>query len=628
MSGRTHVLLIGIDAYDGGGMLTGCVNDIDAVQRVLVDRVGVDPQQIRRLVAARSDQPHDTSLPEQVATLANIRGELDRLASEDVDAGDRVFIYYSGHGTQCVVDDGQRRFTREALLPKDKLVGPTRQFLFDWELNAALARIAARTRSVTVVLDACSSGGATRAIPPAGATERFFATTQPVMATPPMGASGIVAAAAAVDQCQVVAACRADQRATEAAGADGTVHGELTRAFVAQLATVETQDLATLSWGRVWRALDVAVRTANPRQSPLLCGRYGRRIFGLGDDEDGDPGIPIVQVGDAFEVSAGTLHGVTKDAVIGVYGGSPPALPPVGSPEDRAALRGRVKIDQADSTRATGTAVEPFALPESARGRLVAAGSNVRLRVRASDAVATASIAASPLLQLVGDAEDVTVVHTDTAWALLDDLYADSAAPFVAVPLDRADLLVAVLEQYSAYIAPVRLARSCSDLPGALVIAILDCSRDAPTGAAAQDPQLPAVQQLPVDHRVCFTVLNTSDVALEVTLFDASSTGAVSSLGAAQIQPRATHALWAGGTLGAPFTLAIPDGMATAFDRLVAIGTTNTSAALDSLVRRTTFADLLARPRMRGGVRGDPPGPAPALDRWTATVTVCRISRS
>jgi hypothetical protein len=30
----------GIEAYDDGGMLAGGVNDIDAVQRLLVDRVG------------------------------------------------------------------------------------------------------------------------------------------------------------------------------------------------------------------------------------------------------------------------------------------------------------------------------------------------------------------------------------------------------------------------------------------------------------------------------------------------------------------------------------------------------------------------------------------------------------
>ena len=39
-----HALLIGIDAYDGGGHLQGCVNDVDAIQGVLLDRLGVPPR--------------------------------------------------------------------------------------------------------------------------------------------------------------------------------------------------------------------------------------------------------------------------------------------------------------------------------------------------------------------------------------------------------------------------------------------------------------------------------------------------------------------------------------------------------------------------------------------------------
>ena len=146
MDGRHHVLLIGIDAYDGGGMLTGCVNDIDAIQRVLIDRVGIAPDRITRLAAPRTGTVHETDVPEAPPTLDKIRAEFTRLGSEEVGAGDSVFIYYSGHGTQCIVAESTgRRFSREALLPKDKVRGIQRRFLFDWELNALIARIAERT---------------------------------------------------------------------------------------------------------------------------------------------------------------------------------------------------------------------------------------------------------------------------------------------------------------------------------------------------------------------------------------------------------------------------------------------------------------------------------------------------
>ncbi len=163
VAGRHHVFLIGIDAYDGGGMLTGCVNDIDAIQRLLIDHVGVTPDRITRLAAPRTGAVHETDVPEALPTLDRLRAEFTRLSSEDVNSADCVFIYYSGHGTQCIVADSSgRRFSREALLPKDKVRGIERRFLFDWELNALIARIAARTPAVTVVLDCCSSAGATR----------------------------------------------------------------------------------------------------------------------------------------------------------------------------------------------------------------------------------------------------------------------------------------------------------------------------------------------------------------------------------------------------------------------------------------------------------------------------------
>ena len=38
---RDHVLLIGIDAYDGINPLQGCVNDIDVIQRILIDKLGI-----------------------------------------------------------------------------------------------------------------------------------------------------------------------------------------------------------------------------------------------------------------------------------------------------------------------------------------------------------------------------------------------------------------------------------------------------------------------------------------------------------------------------------------------------------------------------------------------------------
>ena len=96
----------------------------------------------------------------------------------------------------------------------------------------------------------------------------------------------MAAALGAVQRCQVVAACRDDQRARESTGEGGRANGELTRALVARLAAVPDEELTDLRWGRIWRDVEAAVRDANPRQSPWLSGSFGRRVFGFGPDDD------------------------------------------------------------------------------------------------------------------------------------------------------------------------------------------------------------------------------------------------------------------------------------------------------------------------------------------------------
>ena len=166
-----------------------------------------------------------------------ITAELDRLASADVGPADRVFIYYAGHGTQLLLeDDDGHRFPREALLPKDEVHGPMTRYLPDWQLNAAMARIGARCRSATVVLDCCSSAGATRSLSFDTGNLRFWPT--PEIQRLPRGEAGVVETVrgvadgllARVDNCHVVAACQADEKAKEA-DLDGRTRGHLSRSL-------------------------------------------------------------------------------------------------------------------------------------------------------------------------------------------------------------------------------------------------------------------------------------------------------------------------------------------------------------------------------------------------------------
>ena len=159
-----HVLLIGIDAYPRGyNSLTGCVNDIDAIEQILLapPGIGIAPEQIRvtRLAASNPLRLSSSRFQEQTQppTKANFIQALKDLAGPEVKPEDRVLIYYSGHGDEKLLPGSL--VWREALVPHD---GQRIEYLYDAEVNALINAITMRTNDLTIILDCCHSAGATR----------------------------------------------------------------------------------------------------------------------------------------------------------------------------------------------------------------------------------------------------------------------------------------------------------------------------------------------------------------------------------------------------------------------------------------------------------------------------------
>lgn len=636
---QLHVLLIGIDAYDGGGSLRGCVNDVDAMQGILLDRLGVPAQRVTRLVSPRSGAVHDTRIAGTLPTLAAITAALHRLAGDEVAPSDRVFIYFSGHGTQLVLEDAEgRRFPREALLPKDKVHGLETRFLADWELNAAIGRIGARCLSATVVLDCCSSAGATRSLSFDTGTVRFWPTT--TVQRSPRAAADVTATArgvadgllARVDNCQVIAACQADEKAKEAE-LDGRMMGHLSRSLWERLQLVDADDLAALRWGEIWRQVEAAVLARNPQQRPWLSAGFGRAVFGGDPDDRGDVGFSVRRHGERYALNVGTLAGVAEGARIAVYGPDPSTFPPLGSDADRAARVGELRIVSATRAGSDGVPVAPLTLPEAARGRLAAPGANARLVVALRphvDEIADA-LRGSPFIRLTDDERqaDLELHRRGEVWFLADDLYGpDPSRPRLPpVPHERPDIVRAVVEHYYRYRAPLRLAYACHDLPALLRISLLDCNGRRLTAADAQMAALPEVTgtdqaryAVTVNDRICIAVHNHSDHNLYVTLMNAAASGQVVLVGTGQIPARGRERFWAGNVLGDPFFALLPDdGRPVGVDRLVAIGTTVAGVDLSHLRLDARFADLARLRRGAVASRGTvPPAASPPVEQYAS----------
>lgn len=166
---KFYALLIGIDRYlpnqlpHGGSYesLHGCVRDIDRVEALLKNMLKVPEAGIFKLVASHV---HGSTQPsEQLPTYENMVTKFKEL-TKIAQPGDRVYIHYSGHGGRSVTaypDLKGKNAIDESLVPMD-IGNPQARYLRDLELAKLLQSMVDKRLVVTLVLDSCHSGGATR----------------------------------------------------------------------------------------------------------------------------------------------------------------------------------------------------------------------------------------------------------------------------------------------------------------------------------------------------------------------------------------------------------------------------------------------------------------------------------
>lgn len=629
-----HVLLIGIDNYPGHE-LYGCVNDIDAVQRLLVGpRMRIPPDQIRHLVSPRPDAKRTPVAGEIPATAVHIRQELDALCSKDVREGDRVFIYYAGHGKRVAVQTGdEAAFSREALVPADFEATTPSQFLFDFEIDRLLGAIAERTRSITVVLDCCHARGATRDLEGVRALpEDGVPVPDPARSTdaPRAGASH---ARHAGDVWQVASACLAHETAKEIEEG-GVKHGVVTRAFLRALDAVPDTDLRSVTWAQIWRGMRAETTRQNPQQTPALDGYLGRAVF-AGPPIHGDPGIPVVRDGDRYQIWAGEMAEIVKGVELAVYGDLPLRFPRLGSAEDRTARLGVIRVTDSTLSEAGAAPVETaFDIPPGARGRVIRAAP-LPCAVMTPHPEVESALDASPLVKRAapGEATRIRIELHDERWYLIDDQHGTGAAApvLVSVPARDAAAVRDVLEHYHRYSLPLRVAERASKArPDGLELRLLRCPDEPGFVAAEVDvatltdvPQGPGARyRVPAGMSVCMYVRNRTDERLQVALFDVTGDGDVQQLDDQVIEPSAFHVFWRPGH--EPYRLWPADGATWSRDRLIAIGRSSRQP-LDYLCVHQTFAEVLERGagderRMGGSTR--PGGPA---ELWTAAQKIIEI---
>jgi len=169
-----YALLIGINFYfphrlpEGNYYknLRGCVQDINHVETYLKETFNLTPDQIIKLTASASENPNQPKEPsELLPTYENIVAKFKELTAK-AQPQDRVYIHYSGHGgrAKTIFEDVKGSMgLDEALVPTD-IGQPNSRYLRDLEFAKLLEEMVEKELVVTLVLDSCHSGGATKDI--------------------------------------------------------------------------------------------------------------------------------------------------------------------------------------------------------------------------------------------------------------------------------------------------------------------------------------------------------------------------------------------------------------------------------------------------------------------------------
>lgn len=141
-AGARRAVLVGINAYQGQRLL-GCVSDIVAVKRFLLDEREFAAEDVRVLL------DHD-------ATRGAILAALDELASVSQPADQAVF-YFCGHGVRLPTTDPLARDRYDEALCPVEFDWTAKTALLDDELRALFDSFAEGV-SITWVMDTCHAG--------------------------------------------------------------------------------------------------------------------------------------------------------------------------------------------------------------------------------------------------------------------------------------------------------------------------------------------------------------------------------------------------------------------------------------------------------------------------------------
>jgi hypothetical protein len=352
-------------------------------------------------------------LLDEAATTGRVKEAFEQGLVRRARAGDVAVLFYAGHGSQTKdTNHDEPDEYDETFLFHDARTDDIRDLLDD-ELHPMLVRLHHKTQHVTVILDSCNSGTATR--DDAGTfTARFFDSLDPIQdeAERPAEGDGDPAWVPAALPGLVVFTAATD--GTPALETEG--RGIFTNALIRVLSEVGAQPL---TYAQAARQISPLV-SADSYQIPYFQGDLSRPVFG--NTERSRPrGWEVVSPGPPLELSGPPLPGMGRHAELRVYDGAVTGA----DTRDPSKAKALVVIDRITGVNATAhVASTPPAAAPLERGDLA-------VLVRPSDEALTISLRLRPSGEPGGLPEEAaaavrTAVQHDKEASILVELTEDA----------------------------------------------------------------------------------------------------------------------------------------------------------------------------------------------------------
>jgi uncharacterized caspase-like protein len=430
-----RALLVGIDSYLDPSLTTlrGCSNDVRAARDVLVDRLGIAPDDV--LVLTDEEATRDAI---EAAFRSHLIAAGQRwVADGHPDPAPAFLFYFSGHGSQAEDLTGtEPDGLDETIVPHDAR-GDGSADIRDYELGTWLEHLPGA--NVTVVLDCCHSGSGTRdpvtedLVRAAPADKRPLQPPRPPDLGPTPGITLGVS-----DRHVLLAACAPHQTAFEHRRSDGTRHGLFSQALLPALARLTST--SDLTYREVLDDARRGVTRWRPRQTPWGEGDLDRVVLGTAHHRLRALATVVAAQRDVVVLDVGEVHGVVPGArfTVEIPDMDATVVEVVGA--DATTCDARL----VDGALATGRLPREGARalllrPELGPGRWRIAGDE-----DAVDVLATAARDDGPLAGLVDVVTDATA-----SWELWlgreEDVWTVSDAHGALVSADETDAIVAAV---------------------------------------------------------------------------------------------------------------------------------------------------------------------------------------